>query len=315
MVNGKMPGRTTFKPHSTQRNPMKSIVASTALVLLSQTALAQQNATEFPGRYVRQEFEAWHELVVLEDHSFCIYNQNGNGELLMAGHWQQDGDQATLQEVRLPPRAFKTTTRADKNSIGKRTVVLLGSSLAEARGQVFLFGTSADGKVPADMRPILAADHNGFEQYYTLPLSNNREDSIFFGRRIGSIDPATQMANYEITELRFSTPEKNVLRVWFDKDVNRPLFKNEIFFRDGRMVIGRKNSLVLGKREPLTDEGVAGVKSHCVDPILKPAQEKKGAPDVEVVRIFEMKLKNPEARPPYFVKDPDAPSGRPVING
>ncbi len=301
--------------NSQARYPMKSIAASTALVLLSQATFAQQNAVEFPGRYVRQDFDAWHELVVLEDQTFCIYNQDGNGELLMAGRWQQQGDHATLQEVRLPPRAFKTTTRADKNSIGKRNVVFLGSSLAEVRGQALIFGTSADGKVPADMRPIVAADHNGFDQYYTLPLSNNREDSIFFGRRIGPIDPATQMANYEITEFRFSTPDKNVLRVWFDKDVSRPLFKNEIFFRDGRMVIGRKDSLVLGKRQPLTEEGVSGVKGHCIDPILKPEQAKKGSQDVEVVRVFEMKLKNPEASPPYFQKDPNAPSGRTVING
>jgi hypothetical protein len=180
---------------------------------------------------------------------------------------------------------------------------------------VFIFGTSADGQVPDDMRPILAADHNGFSAHYALPLGSNPGENIFFGRRIGAIDPATELASYEITEFRLNEPEKNVLRVSFDKEVNRPLFKADVVFHDDHLIIERKNPLDLGSRNPLTAEGVAGVKSHCIDPILHPETVKNKMRWIEPTRVFEVQLKNPEARRPYFETGPNTPAGRTVING
>lgn len=295
---------------------MKNLFAWAMLICsIPATHAGEAAASEFPGRYVRQFPDAWNELVVLEDNSFCINIQTGSDNVLMAGNWQQNGDRLALQEVRKPSRAFVSSARADVKNPNGRRVDFLGLSLLAERGKAFIFGTSTDGQVPADMRPILAADHNGFDEHYALPLGNNPDESIFFGRRIGPVDPATELADYEITEFRFNTPEKNLLRVSFNKEVNRPLFKAELFFRDGHLIIDRRTPLDLGTRQPLTEEGVAGVKSHCTDPILKPGLVKSKTQWVEPLRVFEMKLKNPEARPPYFEKAPGAPAGRAVING
>lgn len=280
-------------------------LACTALALQMPCVFAQTSATDNPfvGGYRRGSVDTMTELFILEDKTFCFAFTGGSADLAYAGRWKMQGDSIVLEEIKRDVPMFPIAASKNVELTQGRRVRFTGRGLSG--DSTIIFGTSTNGELPADMKPVLSPDHNGYASRYTVPISTDPKTSIFVGFAVQEPSGETQKPPvYKITQYKLDDSNFNTYTVNFNRDGAKPALRFEGILKDGKLYIRGSDTGSYGEKRPISDKLLPMVKERCINPVLeqKPLEPLRTSTWLKPARELEATL-NMQDKAPMFSVD------------
>lgn len=274
------------------------------------TVFAQPSASDsqFVGGYRRGSVDTITELFILEDKTFCFAFTGGSADLTYAGRWNIQGKSIVLEEIKREEPMFPVAASNKPELNGQRKVQFTGRALAGDSS--IIFGTSSNGKLPADMRPALPDGYNGFAQRYTVPNLIDLNTSIFLGFAVREVPGAPEgTLIYKVSQYTLNDPKFNIFTINFNREGMKPGLLFEGMMKDGELYISGSDNGKYGKNRPIPDKVLATVKQKCINPVL----EKKGLAPLRTSTWLQTSSEqevqlNLQGKQPIFTKDHKEPS-------
>lgn len=275
----------------------------TALTCCMVSAAFAKDDTSYVGSYTKGSVDTLQQLIVLPDHTFCYALTAGSLDLLVGGRWRVEDGIVFMDEVRRPNPVLPVVASFN-DEVKKRTVQAGGRSLSDNLSVIY--GTSRNGKLPADMRPILAEDYNGFGSRYELPITDD-DVSIFVGVIKDDTESRSKNAVYEIFQYDLNVANKNIYTVYFNREAVRPMMNVKAFFSGKNLQLSSQDAehdiygtQDFGKKTALL-KNLDSVKEQCINPAF--STEVRVMSDERVllkpVKQFEAQL-DMEKKAPYY---------------
>lgn len=277
---------------------MKNTIALLLCSLAIFTAYAKANP--FPGYYTQQTNDTFSEITLLPDQTFCYAFMGGSLDLMIAGHWQKNNDLSIdIKEhiQNMPAILLRPSKNEDNLKETKPKIHFSGHSLANDLSVVF--GTSRN-----DLRPILSSDHNGFDEWYKMDISDKTK-SVFIGHMSrDQKNTSTGFARYQIAEYDVDFSQFKVMNVYLNNDTYRRRLSATLALKNNILSTSGENyGLSFNRKKPLKSETLQKIKANCITPILTDAQAKVWAKPKQEFEI-ELPIKSMK---PYFEKIKTSP--------
>lgn len=279
----------------------------TALTCCMVSAAFANDEQSYVGSYTKGSVDTLQQLIVLPDHTFCYALTAGSLDLLVGGRWRVEDGVIFMNEVRRPNPVLPVVASFN-GEVKKRTVQAAGQSLSDNLSVIY--GTSRDGKMPADMRPILAEDYNGFDSRYDLPIMDN-DVSIFVGVIKNDAESLSRNTVYEIFQYDLNVANNNMYTIYFNREAVRPMLNVKAFFNDKNLQLssqdtehGMDGAQDFGKKTVLL-KNQNSVKEQCINPAFSTEVRVMSGERVllKPVKQFEAQLDMDKKAPYYETPD------------
>ena len=273
-----------------------------ALALQMPCVFAQTVATDNPfvGGYRRGSVDSVTELFILADKTFCFAFTGGSADLAYAGRWKMQGDSIVLEETKRDVPMFPVAASKNTELTEGRRLRFTGRGLSG--DSTIIFGTSTNGELPADMKPVLSPDHNGYASRYTVPISTDLKTSVFFG--FAAREPSGETMGplvYKVTQYNLDDANFNTYTINFNRDGAKPALQFEGVLKDGKLYMRGSDTGSYGEKRPISDKLMPMVKERCINPVLekRPLEPLKTSTWLKPARELDTTL-NMQGKAPMF---------------
>lgn len=251
-----------------------------ALTVMSGAASAQKITPTitadqaYAGWYRQDTADTVSQLILLEDHTYCLALVGGASDSLSGGRWQATptpNNGIVLNEVK-PERPLLPAFAKNVPEQGTQVVFHFhGPSLS--RAQVPFFGTSTVDALPTTLRLLFPFGHNNWEHDYAAPaVEASSARYVFVGDVVLQADgkEQTHIVQYKLettSTLNGHNKAPNHVLIGFDPEQATPPTQLQAqLVQDTLQINGRS----FGVKRAISAEAIANIRRQCIDPALNP---------------------------------------------
>lgn len=236
-------------------------------LLIAPMAFAQNlspGEKAYVGGYRQSSVDSLTRLVLLDDNTFCFSVMAGSLDLLAAGHWKSNPQDASiaLHEVRKDKPLFPALSKQVKGRGDSVEFNFDGYSLSNAPSPVF--GFAATDAPPVSLRPLFSPENTSWAARYTLPPVKADKAHYFF---IGYVEGDKYGRPSRVKLVQYKLSDGNTVLVGFDEIQATPLMNMSAKFIDDVLFIDGEQ---FGKKDSLPPEVMQDVRENCIYPVMRP---------------------------------------------